>query len=116
MRSISILALLGVLAVPAVASATGSGGDYATTGDEPGGDVGSGGGAGSGGGEGTASPPASTGEPATSGTTTDATGATGDAEAPEPGSKGCSIGAGGTAPGLLALALLGLHGLRRRRA
>jgi vitamin B12 transporter len=127
LRSISILALLGVLTVPVAAEATSGGEEPTTTGDE-GGDVGSGGGAGSGdgtgtgggsgSGDGTASPPASTGEAMTDDATAGSTsGATGDVAGPDPDddSKGCSIGARGTAPGMLALALLGLVGLRRRR-
>jgi MYXO-CTERM domain-containing protein len=131
-RSISMLALLGVLAVPVAAEATSGGEEPTTTSGDEGGDVGSGGGAGSGDGTGTGTgggagsgdgTPASTGEPATSGATDDATagstsGATGDVAGPDPDddSKGCSIGARDPAPGMLALALLGLVGLRRRRA
>lgn len=111
---ISIFVLLGMLLLPELAHATGSGGDPGTSGADSGsatgGDVGSG--------EGTASqpPPASTGEEheATAGTTMGAT--TGDTEgsAPPEDDKGCSIGSRSAAPGLLVLSLLGLTATRRR--
>lgn len=111
-RWISTLAVLGMLVVPALAHATGSGdGGAGSTGVDgtAGGDVGSG--------EGTASVP-TTGE-ATGATSDHATGhATGDTEGSDPpdddDGKGCSIGARGTLPGMMVLALLGLHAIRRR--
>lgn len=115
-RSFSILALVGVLGVPALAHATGSGGD-------PGGDVGSGdGGAGSGGtsadgtGGGTSTePPATTGEDQeTTGGATEGSGETEGSGGPETDEGGCSIGSRDTAPGLMLLGLFGLAAIRRR--
>ena len=120
---LTTVAVLGVLALPALAGAT-----TGPTGG--GGDAGSGGGAGSEGdsatgtggeggtGGGTASVPASTGEPMTSGVTTGDAGEETETEHSDDhdhdDEKGCSIGSRGAAPGVLTLALLGLHGRRRR--
>ena len=107
LRSISIMAVLSVPALAGATSGPGSGEGGAGSGE--GGDVGSG--------EGTASPPETSGEPTTGATTDDTGGHTEtDGSDSEESDKGCSIGGHQTAPGVLALALLGLHGLRRRRA
>jgi hypothetical protein len=107
-RWMATLVVLGVLVVPTLARATGSGGGTVDgTAGEGVGDVGSGEGAGSGG-EGTASDP-------TSGSTSGATsGDTEDPGDPDEDEKGCSIGARGSLPGMMVLALLGLHAIRRR--
>lgn len=117
-RWISALAVLSLLVVPAIAHATGSGGGSGSadsTAGDVGGDVGSGGGAGSGGADGTGTGGAGTGGNGTGGNTSGAptTGETEGSDDPDD-EKGCSIGAGGTLPGLMVLTLLGLHAIRRR--
>ncbi|MCX4243716.1 MYXO-CTERM sorting domain-containing protein [Paraliomyxa miuraensis] len=120
-----VLGLAGLLLLPSVASATGSGGydtgwgDTAapdeTEGDDTGGTADTSGGGGDTGG---GSSPATSGMPSSdSGTTGEESATEGETDGDmEDGAvdRGCTIGAGSPSSGLAALAVLGLLALRRR--